>query len=124
MSNPYGIFASTIASNYNHGTDRIRAIVTSDAQAERILSAAVLTVAMQTGESAEVIEGAIRQTAANCYVRTRPAVKLAWAALAEVESAFTVTRRISGAGEGFESAAPIHDCRRGGEMAEALLMVG
>ena len=42
-------------------------------------------------------------------------------ALACVESELTRTIPIHGAGEGFESANPIHDCRYGNAIAAAIL---
>ena len=120
--NPFGIFASVISSNHNHGIARLRSIVTSDEQAARIVSLAVATICMHTGEDAAEVEAYIVDGASRCYVRTRQAVKLVWAALSAVESAYSTRGASAGAGEGFESAAPITDCRAAGDVAEACLM--
>ena len=121
MNNAYGIFATSIASTRDHSIARLRNVVASDEQAERIVALAAVTVAMRTGEDASVVEAAIRESAEGLYIRARGAVKLASAALTEVSSAYATLTPIRGAGEGFEGNNPIHDCRNGGEVAEMVL---
>ena len=121
-ANPFGIFATVIASNHDHGVNRLRAVVASDEQADRVVALAVATVCMRTGEDAAEVEAYILDGASRCYVRTRQAVKLAWAALGAVESAYSTRGVSAGAGEGFESSAGITDCRAGGDVAEAVLL--
>jgi len=121
-ANAFGIFATVIASNHNHGVDRLRAVVTSDEQASRIVALAVATIVMRTGEDAADIEAYINDGASRCYVRCRDAVKRVWAALGAVESAYETRSIIRGAGEGFEGNAPITDCREAGAVAESVLL--
>jgi hypothetical protein len=116
------IFATTITARTDHSIARIRSIVRTDAAAERILAAAVVAVVAVTGEDHGAVAADIRVQAQASQATARPAVKLVSSALQAVESAYTLTHSLGGAGEGLESAAPVLDCRTGQAIAESILI--
>ena len=116
------IFSSTISSGIDHSAARLRSIIRTDAQAERVLSAAVAAIAAHTGELPADIEADIRWQANGSQMTARPAVKLVSSALSAIESALTTRHSMGGIGEGFEAASPVSDCRAGGMAAERILL--
>lgn len=120
-ANPYGIFATGISGKHNLGYNALRGM-TAD-RAERILAKAIAISSAQSGASPSVIEDDLRWKADNVnkWRGVTDAMRLASIALGEIESALTTRTSMSGAGEGFESASPIHDCRNGNEVAAHIL---
>jgi len=116
------IFATIITDSTDHSNARIRAIVRTNAHAESILSAAVAVIVSATGELPEVVEDDIRGQAQGSQASASAAVRLVSSALQAVESAYTSTHPMAGAGEGLGSAAPVLDCRKGQTIAESILI--
>ena len=121
-TNPFGIFASTVSHNIDLSVKAIRAVVTSDASAERIVQVAALTCSLRDGYTVEENIAHIREMAAACQLRVAPRVALAMAALSAVESAYTVYHAAGGSEEGLSGGSRINDTREAGAVAHAVLM--
>ena len=120
--NPLGIFASVINGRHNLGYNALKGMTA--ARAERILSEAIAISAERTGDAPATIEEDLRWRVGNANrVRgiTEPMI-LASIALGEIETVLTTRSASAGAGEMFESAAPIQDSRSGNERAYQVLM--
>ena len=120
-ANPFGIFASTINGTRNLGYKALRGM-TAD-RADRIFRASVTTISLASGLSDAEIEEEIldRVSRTNRWRGITDPMALVFVALACVESELTRIIPIHGAGEGFESANPVQDCRYGNAIAAAIL---
>ena len=121
-SNPLGIFASVINGRHNLGYNALKGM--TPARAERLLTEAVAISAARTNEAPAAIEEDLRWRVgnANRFRGITDAMILAAIALGEIETVLTTRSASAGAGEGFESASPIQDCRAGNERAYQVLM--
>ena len=121
-NNPFGIFASTVSHNVDLSVKALRAVVTSDAIAERIVQAAAVTCSLRDGYTVDENIAHIREQAAGCQLRVAPRIALAMSALCAVESAYTVYHAAAGSEEGLSGGGRINDTREAGEVAYAVLM--